>query len=87
MNLSYGAKLDRIKAGLQVVRLAEQKLATEAVELLKAGDVVHWERAGHRQAGSIVRVAFKGGRLLVSNRKTGKRVWISLTDLVEGAHS
>jgi len=86
MNLSYGAKLDRIRTGLEVVKLAEQKLAADAGELLSVGDIV-WVRI----RGRVHRAGFLGwtadGRLDLELQPSGWNVFAQLTDLVEGPAS
>jgi hypothetical protein len=87
MSLSYGAKLDRVKARKEVVSLAKREFLEEFRNAFPEGTHVWWSRGGHRQQGVVVSHNPYSDNMAVRNLKTGNIVRIGSYDLTEGPAS
>lgn len=81
MSLSYAEKLARIRTGLDVVKIAEQKADDEARQVLMPGDAV-WVAIGSRTERATV-VDFEGGmNLRVDINRTRRASIVHFSQLI-----
>jgi hypothetical protein len=83
MELTYSEKLQRIRTGVEVVKLAEAKLQGEVEQVLRIGDTV-WFRCGERTfRGLVAETARLGPFIRVMISDEWPLLLVLLSDLVE----